>query len=46
MLGVLSYASYYLGTIIYNKFFKEKEVRELTVYSNLVSALGNFFNYI
>ena len=44
MFGVLGYTSLSLGTVYYNMYLKEKEVRTLLRYACLISCFGALLN--
>jgi len=46
LLTVVGYASLLGGTMIYNRYFKEKEIRTLIKYSIVVSYFGGIFGLI
>jgi hypothetical protein len=46
MLTVIGFTTLLLGTVIYNKFFKEYEVRKLLEWNIIISFFGCLFGVL
>jgi hypothetical protein len=45
MFGVLGYASLAMGTLFYNLFLKDFEVRRMLMYSCIISLISSLVSY-